>query len=466
MSSAIQEETVSESSKVLAFADSSVTMTADSGTDCRTDSRVKCEADLYGDEDKKREAIVKKMRSKPQTERRRRQRINECVALLKQLVLEAMGKDPSQYTKLEKADVLDMAVRYVQTLRQQQPGAVSSQEFKNSSSTSSSSQSFDSYVNGASFQPSTLSCSFAPKDSFISDSLGESLPENTPTSLQYRAGFSHCSSEIGIFLRMLKNIPHDLPDKVASHLNNLLMKIQTENEVSQFCSKDDTNQFTGLSPTIQPILLLLSPVPATIPTFQIVGQPQGSALISATNLTSFNSTFTVNSLVDSAQSRVDSSGASPNNSASWVPPQNEAIMNDSAACNSPCISIKSDQSSPSYLNSSDDTDLTLEEVPTRRSDESFSSGDSIESQLEKMHSVSLGAGSCSPITASFEQSTLDATERKSCGHCHGPVGTSVNLRMRDQLLCSSGSVQQQEAIKNFHSRDLQPEMSSMWRPWH
>nr|AAN52160.1 hairy and enhancer of split [Helobdella robusta] len=64
---------------------------------------------------------------KPIIEKKRRERINESLDQLKNLVLEATNKDASMYNRMEKADILEMAVSYMEALRamrlqqQQQP---------------------------------------------------------------------------------------------------------------------------------------------------------------------------------------------------------------------------------------------------------------------------------------------------------------------------------------------------------
>ncbi|KAL1777245.1 transcription factor HES-2 [Sigmodon hispidus] len=51
---------------------------------------------------------------KPLLEKRRRARINESLSQLKGLVLPLLGKETSRYSKLEKADILEMTVRFLQ----------------------------------------------------------------------------------------------------------------------------------------------------------------------------------------------------------------------------------------------------------------------------------------------------------------------------------------------------------------
>ncbi|XP_078337017.1 uncharacterized protein LOC144626589 [Crassostrea virginica] len=54
--------------------------------------------------------------NKPQTERKRRERINKCLGQLKSLVFKATGKDEKKYPRLEKADILEMAVNHLYAL--------------------------------------------------------------------------------------------------------------------------------------------------------------------------------------------------------------------------------------------------------------------------------------------------------------------------------------------------------------
>ncbi|XP_053545850.1 transcription factor HES-2-like [Bombina bombina] len=53
---------------------------------------------------------------KPLMEKRRRARINESLNQLKTLILPLIGKDTSRYSKLEKADILEMTVRFLRDI--------------------------------------------------------------------------------------------------------------------------------------------------------------------------------------------------------------------------------------------------------------------------------------------------------------------------------------------------------------
>ncbi|XP_067826174.1 transcription factor HES-2.1 [Heptranchias perlo] len=65
---------------------------------------------------KKREASELRKSLKPLMEKRRRARINDSLNQLKTLILPLIGKDSPRYSKLEKADILEMTVRFLQDL--------------------------------------------------------------------------------------------------------------------------------------------------------------------------------------------------------------------------------------------------------------------------------------------------------------------------------------------------------------
>ncbi|XP_060077587.1 transcription factor HES-4-B-like [Ylistrum balloti] len=64
--------------------------------------------------------------NKPMMEKKRRARINQCLTQLKSLVLEAMKRDSTQVSKLEKADILEMTVNYLRNTQHQQQQCVDS----------------------------------------------------------------------------------------------------------------------------------------------------------------------------------------------------------------------------------------------------------------------------------------------------------------------------------------------------
>ncbi|XP_068098824.1 transcription factor HES-2 [Hyperolius riggenbachi] len=65
---------------------------------------------------KSKEASELRKTLKPLMEKRRRARINESLNQLKSLILPLIGKDNSRYSKLEKADILEMTVRFLKDI--------------------------------------------------------------------------------------------------------------------------------------------------------------------------------------------------------------------------------------------------------------------------------------------------------------------------------------------------------------
>ncbi|XP_078491481.1 transcription factor protein [Ciona intestinalis] len=66
------------------------------------------------------EAELRRKTNKPIMEKKRRERINKCLEDLKSIVLTAVAEE-SRPNKLEKADILEMTVRYLKSLQQGKP---------------------------------------------------------------------------------------------------------------------------------------------------------------------------------------------------------------------------------------------------------------------------------------------------------------------------------------------------------
>ena len=56
--------------------------------------------------------------SKPLMEKRRRDRINKSLNELKAILIDALRRDQNSCSKLEKADILEMTVSYLQSIQQ------------------------------------------------------------------------------------------------------------------------------------------------------------------------------------------------------------------------------------------------------------------------------------------------------------------------------------------------------------
>ncbi|XP_058499532.1 transcription factor HES-2-like [Solea solea] len=62
---------------------------------------------------KRKQALELRKTMKPLMEKRRRARINDSLNHLKNLIVPLTGRDKTRYSKLEKADILEMTVRFL-----------------------------------------------------------------------------------------------------------------------------------------------------------------------------------------------------------------------------------------------------------------------------------------------------------------------------------------------------------------
>ncbi|CAJ1071913.1 transcription factor HES-1-like [Xyrichtys novacula] len=117
--------------------------------------------------------------SKPIMEKRRRARINESLGQLKTLIMDALKKDSSRHSKLEKADILEMTVKHLRNLQRLQMAA------------------------SVHSDPSILG--------------------------KYRAGFSECVGEVTRFLSTCEGVNTDVRTRLLSHLAACVTQINTVN---------------------------------------------------------------------------------------------------------------------------------------------------------------------------------------------------------------------------------------------
>lgn len=117
--------------------------------------------------------------NKPIMEKRRRARINNCLTQLKSLVLESMRKDSSQYSKLEKADILEMTVKHLRNLQRNQ--------------------------------------------------LASAMASDPTVVTKFRAGFHECANEVIRYLGTVQNVGSDVKSRLVSHLSTCL---QTQNNTA------------------------------------------------------------------------------------------------------------------------------------------------------------------------------------------------------------------------------------------
>nr|XP_033777161.1 transcription factor HES-4 [Geotrypetes seraphini] len=129
--------------------------------------------------DKPKSASEHRKSSKPIMEKRRRARINESLGQLKTLILDALKKDSSRHSKLEKADILEMTVKHLRNLQRAQMTAALSAD---------------------------------------------------PTVIgKYRAGFNECMNEVTRFLSTCEGVNTEVRTRLLSHLAACLGQIVAMN---------------------------------------------------------------------------------------------------------------------------------------------------------------------------------------------------------------------------------------------
>ncbi|CAH0554812.1 unnamed protein product [Brassicogethes aeneus] len=118
---------------------------------------------------------------KPIMEKRRRARINHCLNDIKSLILEAMNKDPARHSKLEKADILEMAVKHLQNTQRQQ--------------------------------------------------LAMAMATDPSVLRKFKSGFNECSKEIDKYISTLDGVDSAMKQRISAHLQKCIGGIE---QVAQF----------------------------------------------------------------------------------------------------------------------------------------------------------------------------------------------------------------------------------------
>ncbi|KAK9401566.1 transcription factor HES-1 [Crotalus adamanteus] len=136
-------------------------------------------ASAHATPDKPRTAAEQRKSSKPIMEKRRRARINESLGQLKTLILDALKKDSSRHSKLEKADILEMTVKHLRNLQRAQMTAALNTD------------------------PSVL--------------------------CKYRAGFNECMNEVTRFLSSCEGVNTEVRNRLLGHLAGCLSQISALN---------------------------------------------------------------------------------------------------------------------------------------------------------------------------------------------------------------------------------------------
>lgn len=124
--------------------------------------------------DKPKSASEHRKSSKPIMEKRRRARINESLGQLKTLILDALKKDSSRHSKLEKADILEMTVKHLRNMQRVQMTAMST---------------------------------------------------DAAVMSKYRAGFNECVNEVTRFLSTCEGVNTEVRSRLLGHLSACLAQV-------------------------------------------------------------------------------------------------------------------------------------------------------------------------------------------------------------------------------------------------
>lgn len=130
---------------------------------------------------------------KPMLERKRRARINRCLDELKEFILSSLQADGENVSKLEKADILEFTVQHMYKLRR---------------------------VNQHQ-QTASPSMPVAP-----------STPSPVSDHDRFRAGFTHCASEVSRCLALAPGVDVNLGKKLMTHLGYRLKEMENTTPLS------------------------------------------------------------------------------------------------------------------------------------------------------------------------------------------------------------------------------------------
>ncbi|XP_036670084.3 protein deadpan isoform X1 [Drosophila suzukii] len=146
--------------------------------------------------------------NKPIMEKRRRARINHCLNELKSLILEAMKKDPARHTKLEKADILEMTVKHLQSVQRQQ--------------------------------------------------LNMAIQSDPGVVQKFKTGFVECAEEVNRYVSQMDGIDTGVRQRLSAHLNNCANSLEQIGSMSNFSNGYRGGLFPSTPATAAPTPLFPS----------------------------------------------------------------------------------------------------------------------------------------------------------------------------------------------------------------
>ncbi|KAK3593240.1 hypothetical protein CHS0354_012328 [Potamilus streckersoni] len=152
--------------------------------------------------------------SKPIIEKRRRARINASLTELKTMLMDVIQAEGARHGKLEKADILEMTVRYLRNLERNKYAGVT--------------------------------------------------PSDRGVINEYRIGFTECTNEIGRFLESLETLDMEVKSRLMEHLANSTSNVEQKQDFKSNDSSsrfpDDVKQFTKGYPGSAVLSSNVSPV--------------------------------------------------------------------------------------------------------------------------------------------------------------------------------------------------------------
>ncbi|XP_069677163.1 uncharacterized protein [Periplaneta americana] len=138
--------------------------------------------------------------NKPIMEKRRRARINHCLNELKALILDAMKKDPARHSKLEKADILEMTVKHLQTIQRQQ--------------------------------------------------LAVAVATDPTVLHKFKTGFNECATEVSRYIGRIEGVEPAVKQRLVAHLANCVSGLQQLSPFTFGGSSAITSAIGGVFPTM------------------------------------------------------------------------------------------------------------------------------------------------------------------------------------------------------------------------
>ncbi|PVD35397.1 hypothetical protein C0Q70_02359 [Pomacea canaliculata] len=167
--------------------------------------------------------------SKPIMEKRRRARINASLAELKSLLLEVIKKEGARHSKMEKADILEMAVKHLRQIQRQQ------------------------YTSGGT-------------DPTLSD--------------KYRLGFNECAQEVSRYLGASEEDDAELRARLLNHLANCIASSDSPSPVSLTpSSPEPLHTFSHAQGNVSPALCPAGAPVIVKPTPSVPGHSVGQAAL-------------------------------------------------------------------------------------------------------------------------------------------------------------------------------------------